>query len=370
MPFYFRLPVITDLTIEQQAVLSEPGAIAVSGGPGTGKSVVALWRHIRNHDRNTRKSLLLTYTKSLEAYLSASARSENVSAGSAVNRTYYWTYHNAQNERGKYGEIIIDEAQDVEKDKYVTIKGCTPMVSYSADDNQMLYREKGVSEAELRNLFWNNGSFNLHENFRNTRQIVHFVRSMFPTRLISDGRGAGPEPLLICSDNDNDVQIQIVKDIIEENGSDTHNIVILLPLQGDVNEWYNYLQNEGITCSKFVTSDGGFGTIENVHVTTYKSAKGLEFDTVIIPNFDKYQYNLQNLRVVEENDYYVVFTRARRNLMLIDNSSTVNGRSSLNFLVNQISRGIVKVDYDYVASNNSGSSYSGGYDSIDDDLPF
>ena len=56
MAFYFRLPVITSLTIEQQAVLNEPGPIAVSGGPGTGKSVVSLWRHIRNHDTKKRKS--------------------------------------------------------------------------------------------------------------------------------------------------------------------------------------------------------------------------------------------------------------------------------------------------------------------------
>ena len=90
MAFYFRLPVITDLTIEQQSVLNEPRPIAVSGGPGTGKSVVSLWRHIRNHATN-RKSLLLTYTKSLEAYLKSSAASENKNAGESVARTYQWT---------------------------------------------------------------------------------------------------------------------------------------------------------------------------------------------------------------------------------------------------------------------------------------
>ena len=37
MAFHFRLPSITDLTIQQQAVLNETKAIAISGGPGTGK---------------------------------------------------------------------------------------------------------------------------------------------------------------------------------------------------------------------------------------------------------------------------------------------------------------------------------------------
>jgi DNA helicase IV len=351
MAFYFRLPLITDLTIEQQAVLSEPGSIAVSGGPGTGKSVIALWRHIRNHSTGKRKSLLLTYTKSLEAYLKASAKSENTSAGNCVSRTLYWTYNHAQNSRGVYDEIIIDEAQDVDRAKYETINRVTPMVSYSADDNQMLFRGSGISENELRSLFNRNNPYSLQANFRNTNEIVHFVRSMFTTRLISAGNTSGPKPSVICSNGDDSVQVKIVKDIIQEFGSSTHNIAILLPLQGQVVEWYEILKSSGITCSKFINKDGDVGTIENVHVTTFKSAKGLEFDTVILPDFNKYQHNLAHLSVVNENDYYVVFTRARRNLMLIDNSSTVGGKCNLHFLQTQIDRGIVKADYNYVKNN-------------------
>ena len=105
MAYYFNLPIITDLTIPQQAVLNELNAIAVFGGPGTGKSVVALWRHIQNYDLERRKSLLLTYTKSLETYLSSSAKSQNQNSGGAVNRTYWWTYHELSSQ---YDEIIID----------------------------------------------------------------------------------------------------------------------------------------------------------------------------------------------------------------------------------------------------------------------
>ena len=46
--YYFNLPQITDLTTVQQVALDEPNPIAISGGPGTGKSVVSLWRHISN----------------------------------------------------------------------------------------------------------------------------------------------------------------------------------------------------------------------------------------------------------------------------------------------------------------------------------
>jgi DNA replication protein DnaC len=67
--YYFNLPQITQLTISQQAALNETKQIALSGGPGTGKSVVSLWRHISNYQRN-KKSLLLTYTTTLARYLS------------------------------------------------------------------------------------------------------------------------------------------------------------------------------------------------------------------------------------------------------------------------------------------------------------
>jgi superfamily I DNA/RNA helicase len=363
MAFYFRLPVITDLTIEQQAVLNEPGPIAVSGGPGTGKSVVSLWRHIRNHDTKKRKSLLLTYTKSLEAYLKASAQGENDSAGSHVSRTYSWTYNGGNH---NYGEIIIDEAQDVELAKYQLLNQLTEMVSYSADDNQMLYPSKGVTEVELQNLFTSNSSYNLIENFRNTTEIVQFVKSMFPLRLISQGKESGPAPTIICSDGDSNLQNKILLELIENFKSATHNIAILVPLQNQVNSWYNFLNSNNIKCSKFVTNDGDIGVIENIHITTFKSAKGLEFDTVILPDFNLYEDNIQNLNVVEENDYYVVFTRTRRNLFLLDNNETNGGKCQLTFVQNQISRNIIKVDYSYINT----TPLSTPSVSDDDDLPF
>jgi len=52
-------------------------------------------------------------------------------------------------------------------------------------------------------------------------------------------------------------------------------------------------------------------------VTTFKSSKGTEFDTVIIPEFENMFNNISNLDVIDENDYYVAITRAKRNLFLI-----------------------------------------------------
>jgi len=355
MAYYFRLPIITALTIQQQAVLNEPGAVAVSGGPGTGKSVVSLWRHIRNHDTGRRRSLLLTYTKSLEYYLTATARAENENAGNCVNRTYWWTCHNPNT---GYAEIIVDEAQDVEEEKYLLIQNLTQMVSYSADDNQMLFPSRHTSQARLREIFGRNHEFNLEENYRNTFEITQLVRSLFPQMLIANGNEHGPKPTVILSGSNIETQIKISIEIINLYKSDTHNIAIILPLAGPnsriyqtVEFWYGQLNGHGFACSKYTNREEDLGVIENVHVTTFKSAKGLEFDTLIVPNFNQYRENIENLRVVEENDYYVVLTRAKRNLFLIDNDVSSNNRCNLPFLHVAVQRELVQTNIDYITKN-------------------
>ena len=354
MPYSFDLPVITDLTIDQQIVLNETKAIAVSGGPGTGKSVVALWRHIQNYALGRRKSLLLTYSKSLEYYLEHSANVENIVAKKAVNRTLYWA---ALTSKSSYDEIIVDEAQDVEKEIYEYIKNYTEIVSYSADDAQSLYPKK-ITEDGLQKLFPDNKVFTLGENFRNTYEITYFIKSVFPSKLIPNGRRSDekqPKPTIICTNNNDNIQQKAVRDILDTFQGENHNIAILLPLvsysdtRQVVGEWHNMLVNAGYKCSKFTNKENEVKTIENIHVTTFKSAKGLEFDTVIIPNFNLFRENINNLDIVRESDYYVALTRTKRNLYLIDNSNTGgNNGCNLVFLQQAIKQSLVEINSEYL----------------------
>lgn len=357
MAYHYELPLINALTTAQQLVLNELKPIAVSGGPGTGKSVVSLWRHIQNYALARRKSLLLTYTKSLESFLKSSAKPKNEESGDAVNRTYWWLFNEPSDE---FDEIIIDEAQDVEEIHYESIKGYTKMVSYSADNNQILYPDRQTTEIRLRELFPNNTGYDLDENFRNTFEISTFTQSIFPGRLISNGNTNGPKPSVICTNDNSNLQNDIIIDIINEFQSETHNIGILVPLanpalhrQRVVLDYYRMLINKGITCSYFENENGGVVDIENIHITTFKSAKGLEFDTVIIPDFNLFKLDIADLYVVAENDYYVVFTRARRNLILLDNSSiSAENHCNLVFLQSQIKDNIISVNYDYINNDD------------------
>jgi len=337
MAYFYKLPAITELTIGQQAALNEPRAIAISGGPGTGKSVVSLWRHIRNYGTGSKKSLLLTYTKTLETFLASSAKSEAekekneitkkrmLESPENVDRTYWWTIHHVKN----YDEIIVDEAQDVEAEIYNTIKKYSGVVSYGADDQQIVFRNRATTQQQLAAIFPNNRSYVLDENFRNSYEIMHFVRALFPNKivpqstlnnLLQEGR-RGNKPILLVSNNNAAKQTKAIIDIINQFKSATHNIAVLVPLQNHVTTFTNLIRNAGIQCSSFSTDDGSLGEINNIHVTTFKSSKGTEFDTVIIPDFENMIINIAQLNVIEENDYYVAITRAKRNLYLVSTST-------------------------------------------------
>lgn len=333
--YYFNLPTIPALTISQQAALDESGQISISGGPGTGKSVVSLWRHIRNFQSTPKKkSLLLTYTTTLKEYLASTCRTQSIEASNYVGTSLK---NSKLIKQTKFDEIIVDEAQDLGTDFYIDIKS---KVSYGADDAQILYPEHSSTLQELKSIFPNNVDYVLSKNFRSTKAIMQFAKTLFvkavvPSEVISDLaiRNPGEKPILMISngniyDRTNDKQNSAIIEIIKEYSSDTENVAILVPWKSDVQVFESVLSEYGIEEFSVYYEDkeqfpSGCESIQNVHITTFKSAKGLEFDTVIIPNFHKYNEILGNFNV-EWKDFYVGCTRAKSNLFLISNYNMPN----------------------------------------------
>lgn len=326
MPYYFNLPLITDLTPDQQRAVDETNPLALSGGPGTGKSVVSLWRHIRNHATGVRNSLLLTYTKTLEHYLKASASTQNANAGESISR-----FDKNSNEFVGYEEIIIDEGQDITKSRFERFFNYSNLISYGADERQSVY----ISQEELDELlnwlntdqrFQSNVPITLNRNFRNSKEILLFTRSVFPNYMIPQNTINGAtatnlKPILKLNIGwDIESQVNAIVDIVNDFQSDTHNIAVLVPTTAMVNNYYQQIRNNldnNIGITKYQNELDNFEGLSGVHVTTFKSSKGTEFDTVIIPEFDRYTWFVQNGHTVKENDYYVAFTRTKTNLFLL-----------------------------------------------------
>lgn len=331
--YYFNLPPITALTRAQQAALNETEHIALSGGPGTGKSVVSMWRHISNY-RQGNRSLLLTYTTTLKRYLEACCRGNNAAAAQQVGTSLKNRF---LTQTRRFSEVIIDEAQDLEPGYFHEI--CSP-VSYGADDSQILYPEHSSKQSELEILFPDNVSYVLDKNFRCTREIMQFARQAFPRAAISynminniDRHGDRPS-LLIGNwgswEDTADEEIGAIIQIINDLRNDAENIAILLPWKRSVQNYVSALEDDIDDFSNYYEDryvfPNGCPPLKNVHITTFKSAKGLEFDTVIIPDFNKMSSIVGSYNI-DWQDFYVGCTRARSNLFLFSNNNlpSLNG---------------------------------------------
>lgn len=321
MAYYFELPSIGSLNPNQRLAVDEDEPVALSGAPGTGKTVVSLWRHINNHGANGINSLLLTYTKTLEYYLKGTAKTKSQSAAQNINRTLNWVHnHNGE----QYDEIIIDEAQDVTYNHYNTISRHTERVSFGADDAQQVFN--GCKYESLIDKFSNNEEYDLEINYRNSREIIEFVRAVFPniyidTDVINSAVNTGIRPAMIelGFGNFHDEAVDSIISIVEQFPQPTHNIGVLVISANQVIKFYNSLRNR-ITCSRYHSKMDAFEVLERIHISTFKSAKGLEFDTVIIPNFDSFDHFISDPKYkgqFSKNDYYVGLTRAKRNLFLL-----------------------------------------------------
>lgn len=346
MSYFFRLPAINDLNVKQQNAINCVDNIILKGGPGTGKSVVTLYRHIRNCDQN-KPGYLLTYHIPLCKYLQNAAKThknKDVSIHSQnINTTK--SFLDKTSNFVIDSEIIIDETQDLHVVDYNRLKKMK--VSYAIDGEQstnLPIDSLKELQNELENWYKNNIEYFLDTNYRNSKEIIEFTRSLFPHKVIPhDIVETGPKPKLIYTSGKN--QNVAIIDIIRRFNGPKHNIGILFPTGPEVEIMYQILDNEisEIPISKYYAKSEWLNEIQNVHITTFKSCKGLEFDTVIIPDFNKCIYKENRLQ--NENEIYVALTRTKNNLFIIDNRK-INSHN-LEFLNISINKKIIEIDNDY-----------------------
>jgi superfamily I DNA/RNA helicase len=350
MAYFFTLPPINDLNTKQQNAIHFPLTIALKGGPGTGKSVVTLYRHIRNIDMK-KYGHLVTYHIPLCRYLQIAAvthkktRQENSPFLNNITTTGS-ILKQLEGISNNY-EIIFDEAQDLDKSKYEPFKKFK--VSYAIDSEQSTNIHKDFLkklEANLKSWFSINKEIVLDKNYRNTKQVIDLVRSIFPHKVIPhEIVNSGPKPELLYTSALN--QITAIINLVQQKKGPKHNIAILYPTGIQVENMFTLLHDNApdLIVSKYHSGIKYLKQIENIHITTFKSCKGLEFDTVIIPDFEKSV--IKNGKLENENEIYVALTRTKTNLFLIDNRSKDDAAQPLSFLTTAINNNTIKISNDY-----------------------
>lgn len=317
--YFFRLPKITDLTTNQESSLYEKKPLRLCGEAGTGKSIVSIFRHIMNVESGI-TSAIITFTKNLQFYIHASILSENQDAASTAEIHLHELLMHIHRDDWVVScqEIILDEAQDFSYEEFKTFRDCCYQLTYGTDSNQNLYQGK-ISQQDMMNLCPNNVPRTLGKNFRNTYKILRFVYAFcfelnLDYSILEELERRGPigvNPIVNINKNN---EKDIIDEIISRYNDLEQNIGILVPFQDDVVKYDNILSDLGYEHSFYASKNHMKAVMKDIHICTFKSAKGLEFDTVIIPKINLVD---ENFRVISINDYYVGLTRARTNLFLI-----------------------------------------------------
>lgn len=337
--YHFSLPDVEKLSPSQQAAVGDSKPIALSGGPGTGKSVVAIYRHITNYQKQKPiRSQLITHTKSLAHYLKQCCSTISPKAAEFVDTSSStkWRPSNGN----IFDEIIHDEAQDLHLNFNKLLQKFAGSISYGADDQQLISAaarnedgsynlEECSPEKELRKIY-TNSLHTLTKNYRSTRKIMMFVKNIFenayiPEQTIIETEKEGDLYPTIFVTKTLDAQNQTILNIVEQfkNNKDI-NIAILAPYAKSAEEhltpyyYYQLLKSKGFDCSYLDSSKESSVEIMNIHCTTFKSCKGLEFDLVIIPNFTL-NFLSQTNTFITWMDFYVGATRAKSMLYIIGN---------------------------------------------------
>jgi superfamily I DNA/RNA helicase len=336
--FIFRLPL--QLTDAQRLAIDDySDSLVVTGGPGSGKTTVTIFRFL-TPVKNNQNALLFTYNRTLLASIKGILRNKSEELfgdldeqtiksviENKVSSFYKWYAQGGQwfdstldesqielrfRQTGRiYKEVFFDEAQDLTAAVFAKAFILAEKVTCGADNAQDLQSNFPPDEAlsiileKLRDQ-QRTDLQPLEQNFRNTKEIFDFARGFVPDDEIvqsidTNGLQNGENPEIL--DNlSQDAQLLKIKEIIEANP--ISNIGILVNYGNQVIDIKNYLERpENGYSSKPDALDNRtfsyyyngmphseeqimFNRMKTPFICTYDSCKGLEFDIVIMPFFN------------------------------------------------------------------------------------
>jgi superfamily I DNA/RNA helicase len=340
-----KLPSYQELSKEQDAINNLPldESFLVIGPPGTGKTVMALYRASMLNKRKEdvfvlmHSRLLMQYTKSGIGALKIDGM---------VDTFHHWLYSFFKGKfslhppsiakwvydwpeifrllsakpcaPGSLPHLIVDEGQDLPPNFYFAAKYLARRLTVFADENQRIQKENSTLK-DIK-IYGPKSVHKLTRNYRNTKEIAALA-SAFATGLESGVAApptkSGDAPLLLRHQK---LHMEIDYIVRFERSRPDLDIGILVPTKEVQKQFVNRL--EGKTTNSVQAYLGGKGgkaapirfDTPGIKVVCYQSAKGLEFDAVFLPSLQTVALNasLPEFRML----YFVLLSRAREHLTL------------------------------------------------------
>lgn len=298
----------------------------VSGCAGSGKSVLALIKAQRIQKEKGDNYQIIVYTKALCNYMNAGRET----LGLHNDFHYHWHWRNRL-ACPSSDYVIVDEIQDFTQEEIQEfIEATNRNFFFFGDTAQSIYQ--GLKDTmpvnAINRLFpfdREPKNFSLYRNYRlpipaaRVAQYVGIDLDAYDEKTYKSKETAIPKFIKYDSLND---QISAIARIIKRNN--LTDVGILLPHNDDVRTVCTILNSNGIDHeAKYEDKENWRNSVNNLNFTTsnpkvmtYHSAKGLQFETVFLPNICPLS-DSDDRRISEQKSLYVAMTRTYRYLYVM-----------------------------------------------------
>jgi len=316
-------------------VVAQEGNFFVKGEAGTGKSVVLA--HIAKKykaDNPKAKVAVLTYTNAFAAYLAEAVKGSGVEVQTILKFKL--------EDKRKCDLLLIDEAQDIKLDWVKKLEGLAKRFAFAGDFTQMIYGEtdRVITEDELVKKFDVKMSIPLTKDYRlpnSQRVLLSKVYQGGRTFVSKIANKALNDRVVLYHAKDWQDEVTHADSYLREKAHKRRPAALLLNTNLKIRRFFEavvpglkeefdgrgeiqflsgvnaYLISQG---SVYRYLGRGFGDILEsnerplVYVMTWHGSKGLDFETVAIPNLGAKGAS------VKANTFYVAMTRSRKYLMM------------------------------------------------------
>lgn len=349
------MPTYTQLSTEQKAILEDASfdeTLMVTGPPGTGKTVIAMWQSKQISDSRSSPISLIMYNRVLRAY--TSGWSEWSSSHVTVLTYHQWTHRLWKQSGGMgyapqepkwtyvwsemnkvlvssdktFGHVVIDEGQDFSEDFYKSLAMLSSLgkvtVSVVADENQKLEESQNSSLAEIKSSLEIAGrvqTFPLTKNYRNTFEIDALSRRFYVG--LSTGQAEPPQdrhggkPVLAGYSSGTNGMVEAITR--HANNNPGQSILVICPTTRLSTKFCNKIKHrlKGYDVASYKSNDDvdGLKTGEpkSVTIVHWRSMKGIEADAVFVPHLELFDLGTDSTKG-ELMRLYVMCSRARLKL--------------------------------------------------------